>query len=61
MLDRRTRQVGVQMIETALLKKAEVAVVAPTIGHLNPKAKQLAAPESETALAVMPKVLTVPV
>ena len=50
------------MIETALSKKAEAAVIAPPLGQLKTqKPGPLAAREDATALAVMPKVLTIPV
>jgi hypothetical protein len=60
MLDRRTRQLGVQMIETALSKLADAQVIAPTA--LAPKKpEELESAQSPTAKAVLPKVLTVPV
>ncbi len=58
MLDRRTRQLGVQMIETALSKLADVHA-APTLEPKKPE--ELESAQSPTAKAVLPKVLTVPV
>lgn len=59
MIDRRTRQVGVQLIERALAKLADAhtALSAPVLQPL-PQKQETA--ESMTAKAVLPKVLSAP-
>jgi hypothetical protein len=62
MLDRRARQVGVQLIETAMAKVAEAQVTAPSLESLKAKKPQdLEGTPTRAAHATLPKVLTVPI